>query len=64
IYSTTQSKGLFDIAPLLQELRALNQRMAMLEGYSRQTTKNTGTASRVLDRWEGGGMPTQREALV
>lgn len=64
IYSNTQSKGLFDIAPIIQELRALNQRMAMLEGYSRQTTKNTGTASRVLDRWEGGGMPAQREALV
>lgn len=64
IYSNTQSKGFFDMGPVIQELRALNQRMAMLEGYSRQTTKNTGGAARVLDRWEGGGMPTQREAIV
>jgi len=59
IFSHAQSRDLLDLSPVVKALGELEARLARLEAYQRQTTKNTGDIARSHTRWERAGIKTR-----
>lgn len=53
-----QTKG--DSSAVVQELRKIGDRLAVLESHARATTYNTGKAMRTQTKWDRDGVPKER----
>ncbi|ABF64390.1 hypothetical protein TM1040_1657 [Ruegeria sp. TM1040] len=53
-----QAEG--DSSAVVQELRKIGERLAVLESHARATTYNTGKAMRTQTKWDRDGVPKER----
>ncbi|NKX40357.1 phage tail tape measure protein [Rhodobacteraceae bacterium R_SAG2] len=53
-----QTKG--DSSAVVQELRKIGDRLAVLESHARATTYNTGKSMRTQTKWDRDGVPKER----
>ncbi|MCG7598897.1 hypothetical protein MHM84_03800 [Halomonas sp. McH1-25] len=61
IYSASQTSSMLDMGGVVAELKALRKDNEYLRNALYQIAKNTGQSTKQLQRWDGEGMPKERD---